>query len=106
MRMMLLLNALANAILGFSMTMFYLYIFADKSKVVHKWKFIMHWTLKFGMVAVIIGTLFNTLSFDHVTYPQLFVNVGFAFLFVWAYLFHKKMFDARHEQDKAKRKKK
>ena len=89
---MIYLNVLANAIIGYSITMFYLYLFADKNKIVHKWPFVDHIILKFGMVAIILGTLFNTLMFHPVEESQLFTNVGFAFLFVWAYLFHRKLF--------------
>lgn len=85
-------NLLSNILLGYSLTMFYLYLFADNSKIVHKWSFVGHWTLKLGLIMMIIGTLFNVLSLDTPSISQITMNVGLSITFVWAYLFHRKLF--------------
>jgi hypothetical protein len=88
-------NLIANLILGFSITMFYLYLFTDNSKIIHRWTFINHWILKTGLIVMIIGTLFNVLTFDTPSLSQIGMNIGLALVFVWAYLFHRKLFKTK-----------
>lgn len=89
------INLAANLVMGFSITMFYLYIFCDDSKIVHKWSFINHWILKTGLIVMIIGTLFNVLTFDTPSLSQISMNIGLALVFIWAYLFHRKLFKTK-----------
>jgi len=90
-----LINIVSNIILSYSLIMFYLYLFGDNDKIVHRWKFIGHWTLKLGLITMIIGTLFNILTFDNPSISQLFLNVGLSMTFFWAYLFHKQLFESK-----------
>lgn len=94
------INFIANAVMGYSMTMFYLYLYSDDNKVVHRWSFLGHWTLKLGMIINIVGILFNLLTFDKVNPSQLLVNCGFSLIFVWVYLFHRKMFNQKNQNEK------
>ena len=88
-------NSLSNLILSYSLIMFYIYLFGDNDKIVHKWKFVGHWTLKLGLIIIIIGTIFNILTFDCPSLSQLCLNVGLSITFVWAYLFHKQLFESK-----------
>lgn len=89
------INALANILLSYSLIMFYIYLFGDNDKIVHKWTFLGHWTLKLGLIIMIIGTIFNLLTFNCPSFSQLLLNVGLSITFVWVYLFHKQLFEAR-----------
>lgn len=90
-----LINLVSNIILSYSLIMFYLYLFGDNDKIVHKWTFVGHWTLKIGIIIMIIGTLFNILTFDSPSLSQLFLNIGLSMTFVWVYLFHKQLFESK-----------
>lgn len=88
-------NELANAVMMVSVIMFYIYIYGDASKVVHRWSFVGHWTLKFGLIGIILGSLLNVLTFSNPPLTEVVLNVGLAMTFVWAYLFHRKMFASK-----------
>lgn len=87
------INALANILLSYSLIMFYLYLYGDNDKIVHKWNFLGHWTLKLGLITMIVGTQFNIFTFDCPSFSQLILNIGLAITFYWAYLFHKTLFE-------------
>ena len=38
------INWIANVIFGGSLTAFYIMIFGDESKIVHRWPFVQNWT--------------------------------------------------------------
>lgn len=91
------INFISNIVLGYSLTMFYIYLFADATKIVHRWSFVGHWSLRLGLSAMIIGTLFNVLTFDTPSKSQLLMNIGLSIVFVWAYLFHKQLFKYKNQ---------
>ena len=75
------INLISNIVLSYSLIMFYIYLFGDNNKIVHKWKFIGHWSLKLGLIIIIVGTIFNILTFDCPSLSQLCLNVGIAITF-------------------------
>lgn len=91
----ILINEVANFLMCVSVTMFYVYLYGDKSKVVHRWSFVGHWTLKLGLIGIIIGSALNVLTLSDPPLTEVVLNAGLALTFVWAYLFHRKMFDAK-----------
>jgi hypothetical protein len=93
--MITVINFICNLILGGCLTMFYLYLYGDNDKIVHRWSFIRHWTLKFGIIGIILGTLYNMFTLDTPHLSQVVLNLGLTLVFVWAYLFHKKMFQQK-----------
>lgn len=95
-------NFICNIILCYSLVMFYLYVYGDGGKVVHKWKFVGHWSLKAGFIWMIIGTAFNLLTVDIPSFSQFVLNVGLTFVFLWAYLFHRKLFKSKKTTDNEK----
>jgi hypothetical protein len=84
------INWLANVVFGGSLTAFYLMIYGDETKIVHKWPFVQNWTLRVGLIGMILGALFNVLTFSIPTLPEFVLNLGLAFVFLWAFIFHKK----------------
>lgn len=86
------INLITSLTLGFCLTMFYIYLYGDDSKVVHKWSFVGHWSLKLGMVGMIIGILLKIWNLDTPTIHELIFDVGLTLVFLWAYLFHRQLF--------------
>ena len=99
---MVLINFLSNLIITISVTTFYIYIYGDDSKVVHRWKFAQHFSLKFGLIGIISGSLFNALTMPKLILTETLLNVGLALVFTWSAFFHKKLF--KNERPKNTRK--
>lgn len=96
------INIIANLIIGISVTIFYIYIYGDESKVVHKWNFAQHFALKFGLIGIICGAFINTITIVNSAFSEVALNVGFAMVFTWAAIFHRKLF--KNERSKNHRK--
>lgn len=88
----LVINLIANLVTLVSMLMFYIYLFGDQNKVVAKWNFVSHWTLRMGMLGMIAGTFFNCLTLSTPFWSEIILNIGLALLMAWAFLFHRKLF--------------
>jgi len=73
--------------------MFYLYLYGDNEKIVHNWSFIRHWTLKLGIIVMILGALYDMLKQEAPPIPDLISNIGLTLVFAWAFLFHRKLFN-------------
>lgn len=86
------INLLCNIVLCGAGTAFFLAIFTRESSAVHKWKALHHWTLKIGLSSFIAGSLFNILTCSTPPWTEVVLNIGLAFIFVWATLFHYKFF--------------
>ena len=89
------INEVSNLVMCVSVIMMYVYLYGDKTKVVHKWSFVGHWTLKLGLIGIILGSVLNVLTLSDPPLTEVVLNVGLAMTFVWAYLFHRKMFNER-----------
>jgi hypothetical protein len=89
------INEVSNFVMCVSVIMMYVYLYGDKTKVVHKWSFVGHWTLKLGLIGIILGSALNVLTLSDPPLTEVVLNVGLALTFVWAYLFHRKMFRER-----------
>lgn len=90
-----LINTLSCLYLAYCATLFYIIIYGDASKVVHRWPVVQHWTLKAGMIGIIGGSMLNAVSWSHVGWTGALLNCGLALVFNWAYLYHKKLFKHR-----------
>lgn len=86
------INCLANLVTFVTMTIFYIYLYGDDSKVVYKWKFVGHWTLKVGIVVMTSGKFLSVLHCQPVAWYEAVMNIGLAMIFIWTATFHKKMF--------------
>ena len=93
------INIVANMIMLISVVMFYLYLYGDNSKVVHRWNFVGHWSLKLGLIGIAVGNMYNVLSLCNPPTSELVLNVGLAIVFLWAYMFHKKMFAEKFKKN-------
>lgn len=89
---MVILNFIANIILMLSGMIFFLQLYGKSSSIVHKWDFISHWSLKFGLAAFIAGSFFNVLTLSTPPPSQVLSNFGLSAIFSWAVIFHYKVF--------------
>ena len=84
------INWIANVFFGGSLTAFYVLLYGDESKIVHRWPFVQNLTLRAGIIWIILGALFNVITAPVPTLPEFVLNVGLALVFFWAFLFHKR----------------
>lgn len=97
--MILLINLIANIILTLSGMIFFLQLYGKESSVVHRWDFISHWSLKFGLSAFVAGSFLNVLTLNHPSFSEVLMNIGLAALFTWAVMFHYKIFSKYDKED-------
>lgn len=88
----ILVNLLANIITLVCLVLFYIYLFGDHTKAIANWTFIRHWSLRGGMLFMIGGTFFNTLTLSTPSWSEIILNVGLALLMIWVVLFHRNIF--------------
>lgn len=96
---MLILNLISNIILTISGMIFFLQLYGGHSSVVHKWKLISHWGLKFGLAAFTSGSFFNVLTLSNPGFGETLMNLGLAAIFTWAVIFHYKIFSKYGKKD-------
>lgn len=89
---MVILNLIANIIITLSGMIFFLQLYGNESSVVHKWKLISHWGLKFGLAAFTAGSLLNVLTLCTPPFTQVLTNFGISAILTWAVIFHYKIF--------------
>jgi hypothetical protein len=89
---MTMLNLIANLILTLSGMIFFLQLYGNESSIVHKWKFMSHWSLKIGLAAFVAGSFLNVLTLSTPSYTQVLSNFGLSAIFSWAVMFHYKIF--------------
>lgn len=85
-------NTIALVSLFCSMTVFYIRIYGNKDKLVHRWKWVGHWSLKLAFIFMIAGAMFCLLSFHEANLAQTILNLGMALITLWASMFHAKLF--------------
>jgi hypothetical protein len=78
---------------------FLLQLYGRESSVVHKWSLVSHWSLKFGLAALVAGSLFNALTFASPSFAQVLSNLGLAAIFSWAVMFHHKIFSSHDKEE-------
>jgi len=96
---MVILNLIANIILTLSGMIFFLQLYGNESSVVHKWKFISHWSLKFGLSALTAGSFLNVLTLSNPGNSETLMNIGLAAILSWAVMFHYKIFSKYGKED-------
>ena len=89
----ILVNLFANITTFVCLVLFYIYIFGDSNKVVARWDFISHWSLRLGMMLMIGGTFFNTLTLSTPSWSEILLNLGLGIVMVWVVLFHRNLFN-------------
>ena len=94
----IIVNLVANITTLVCLVLFYIYLFGDNSKAVAKWSFIGHWSLRCGMLFMIGGTFFNTLTLSTPSWSEILLNFGLALLMVWVVLFHRNLFKSKSAQ--------
>lgn len=83
---------LVNIWLAACTTGFYIMVYGDGSKVVHRWPMVGSFALRFGMVLIIVGSMFDALSWRNNSFSAFVSHAGLALVFTWAYKYHKTMF--------------
>ena len=96
---MIILNLLANIVLTISGMIFLLQLYGKESSVVHKWSYVSHWSLKFGLSAFVAGSFLNVLTFSNAPFTEVLMNVGLAAIFTWAVIFHYKIFNKHGKEE-------
>jgi len=91
-------NTIALISLLYSMTVFYIRIYGNKDKLVHRWKWIGHWSLKLAFIFMITGAMFCLLSFHEAHLAQTILNLGMSLITLWASMFHAKLFKSNESQ--------
>lgn len=93
----ILVNLVANITTLVCLVLFYIYLFGDHTKSVARWTFIRHWSLRGGMLFMIGGTFFNTLTLSTPDWSEIMLNFGLALLMIWVVLFHRNLFRNKSE---------
>lgn len=88
---MIIINAIANIIITFSVAMFMIFIFGRSSMMER-----IHWlertVIKVGLALLSAGSLFNFLTLPHPQKSEVILNIGLAIVFGWGAYFHFKYF--------------
>lgn len=92
--MKLILNVIANLTLFSYSLLFYIYVFGDDRKAIAKWHMTKLFLLRVGVISIICGSLYSAVTLSDPEIGEVVLNVGLAMLFVWAYDFHKKIFNS------------
>lgn len=85
-------NALSSFWLAICALLFYIILYGNDSSMVQRWKFLQHWSLKVGLIGIIVGSVMNALEWRSSGWQGALMNVGLALVFNWAYLYHKNIF--------------
>jgi hypothetical protein len=96
---MVILNLIANLILTLSGMIFFLQLYGNESSIVHKWKFISHWSLKIGLAAFVAGSFLNVITLSNPGFGETLMNLGLSAIFSWAVMFHYKIFSKYGKKD-------
>lgn len=85
-------NLIANSLIVLGMLFFIIGVFGRKSKVIDSMHPVEKFLLKLALCGTAAGSLFNLLTVSTPQNSEIVLNVGLAFLFVWAAWFHWKYF--------------
>lgn len=96
-------NALSCFWLAICAMLFYIILYGTDNSMVHRWKFLQHWSLKLGLIGIIVGSVLNAVSWSHVGWTGALLNGGLALVFNWAYLYHKKLFSNQQSEAKVRK---
>lgn len=84
---LVLVNQVVSVILFTNMTAFYLMIFG-KEGAIHRRPEWEQYFVRVGLLTVLTGSLLNVLHKQAPPINEVIVNIGLAFLFTWASIFH------------------
>jgi hypothetical protein len=88
---MLIINAIANLIIAVSVSAFISFVFGRMS-LLDKVSKIESLIVKIALCLIASGSFFSFLTLSNPQETEVVLNVGLAFLFTWAALFHYKYF--------------
>lgn len=88
---MIIVNAIANLIITFSVAMFMIFVFG-RSNVMRRVNWLERFIIKAGLALMSAGSLFNLLNYTNVPSSEVVLNIGLAVVFAWGAYFHFKYF--------------
>jgi hypothetical protein len=89
---LLVINLISNVIMTASGTVFFLLIYGNENSLVYKWKFLQHWSLKFGLASMVVGSLLGVLVNCQPPFHVVLLNAGLGAIFTWTSIFHWRLF--------------
>ena len=92
MELMNLLNVIACGTIGINATLFYIFVFGRENRRIKHLNFIELLFLRIGLIIIAIGGIYECLIVDYPPNYQIIFNIGLAFVFMWAAIFHYKTF--------------
>ena len=87
MEMLMLINAFCNVVICLSVSAFMIFVFG-RLDLTQKFGIIQKWIVKSGLALVSAGSLFNFITLSVPPFTEVLMNIGLAFLFLWAAVFH------------------
>lgn len=89
--MIIIINAIANFIITFSVAMFMIFVFG-RSNMMQKVHWLERLTIKIGLALLSAGSLFSFLCLTNPPVSEVILNIGLAIVFAWGAYFHFKYF--------------
>ena len=83
-----LVNVIASAILALSTGAFLIFLFGRKNSLIHKLGVKNVLSVKIGLSLCSSGALYNVITLSNPPASEVLLNLGFAFIFCWAAVFH------------------
>lgn len=86
------LNFVSNLVLSFAFPLFTIFLFGRTNSKIYTLPWYKTFALKIGMALCASGALLNVFTFSDAPWSEVILNVGMAFTFTWALIFHYKTF--------------
>ena len=85
------INVIASLATFINMVAFYLMVFGDENKISQRplWE---QYFVRIGLLTIAFGTFINIMVMAFPPINEIIINIGLAFLFTWASIFHYKVF--------------
>jgi len=86
------INEIASLLLFVNAGLFYIWIFGRENPKIEALPIFEQWLLRLGLSLVVLGAFYNSLYASYPPMVEIVINVGHAFIFTWASVFHYKQF--------------
>lgn len=95
MEILQLINEVANLFTLVNATLFYIFVFGREVKAIDRLPAYMQYMLRCGLALPALGGLYDVLYMSYPPLNEIVVNIGYAFLWTWASIFHYNTFVKR-----------
>jgi len=86
------LNFVSNLVLSIAFPLFTIFLFGRTNSKIYTLPWYKTFALKIGMALCASGALLNLFTFSDAPWSEVILNMGMAFTFTWALIFHYKTF--------------